>query len=226
MRPPRWLLAARAGRPTVHSACSPCTARQRLLRRCYPAYRNRVRRFRGELYFFPGAPGRGPGPGLQTHSRFRVATSAWPDSGLLDGRRLVRSCCFSSVQRGSAHVAAERHFTFCEGPEPAAVTLALNDCDAAHWKKNKDFALTEGAYSLYSISNSILADFSSMADTEQYFSFDRRTPSSMALCDTLTLTRYTNLISVNTLGCSPARSAFATTSRPVNGSRFLRKMPT
>src|ERR1039457_7253037 len=43
---------------------------------------------------------------------------------------------FPQDSGGSAHVAAERHFTFCERPEPDAVTLTLNDCDAAHWKKD------------------------------------------------------------------------------------------
>ena len=43
--------------------------------------------------------------------------------------------------------------------------------------------------SKYSISAVIFAVFSSMAETEQYFSFERRTASSTALRDTLPPTR-------------------------------------
>src|SRR5664279_2723913 len=133
----------------------------------------------------------------------------------------------SSVQPGSEHAAVKSQFTFCDRANPSAVTRTPDHCDAAHGKSRRRYrAKGGGTYSLYSISNSSLAVLSSMADTEQYFSVDRRTASSMALCDTLPRTRYTSLIWVNTLGCSAARSACATTSSPVNGSRFLRKIPT
>jgi len=58
----------------------------------------------------------------------------------------------------------------------------------------------DGAPSVYSISNLIFAVFSSIAETEQYFSFERRTASSMALWETLPPTRYFNFISVKTAG--------------------------
>ena len=50
-------------------------------------------------------------------------------------------------------------------------------------------ALYSPEASAYSISAVILAVFSSMAETEQYFSFDRRTASSMAFRATLPPTR-------------------------------------
>src|SRR5256885_937454 len=52
----------------------------------------------------------------------------------------------------------------------------------------------------YSICTSIFAVFSSMAETEQYFSWERRTASSIALGETLPPTRYLSLISVYTAG--------------------------
>src|ERR1035438_9442852 len=88
---------------------------------------------------------------------------------------------------GSAHVAAESHFTFLVPPDLDAATPPLSLCDAAHQISDEEFAtewisnprsmnprsrpsLDCGGYlySLYSISNSILAVFSSMADTVQY----------------------------------------------------------
>ena len=51
-------------------------------------------------------------------------------------------------------------------------------------------------YSAYSIAAVIFALFSSMAETEQYFSFDSFTASSIAFFETLPLTTYFNLISV------------------------------
>ena len=51
-------------------------------------------------------------------------------------------------------------------------------------------------YSAYSIVALIFALFSSMAETEQYFSFESLTASSIAFFETLPLTTYFNLISV------------------------------
>src|SRR5208283_2394449 len=76
-------------------------------------------------------------------------------------------------------------------------------------------------YSLYSISNSILAVFSSMADTEQYFSFDRRTASSIDLCETLPRTRYTSLIWVLAVFTSPVSR---TTAWPLLASPTKRSL--
>src|SRR5580704_9398434 len=54
--------------------------------------------------------------------------------------------------------------------------------------------------SSYTISKVILALFSSMAETEQYFSLESRTASSTAFCETLPPTRSINLIAVYTCG--------------------------
>ena len=50
--------------------------------------------------------------------------------------------------------------------------------------------------SRYSMAVVIFAVFSSSAETEQYFSFDKRTASSTALGETFPPTRYVSLISV------------------------------
>ena len=53
--------------------------------------------------------------------------------------------------------------------------------------------LTHSAYSIVAV---IFALFSSMAETEQYFSFESFTASSIAFLDTFPFTTYFNLISV------------------------------
>jgi len=49
-------------------------------------------------------------------------------------------------------------------------------------------------HSIYSIVAVIFAVFSSIADTEQYFSLESLTASSIAFCDILPLTRYVSLM--------------------------------
>src|SRR5277367_2634346 len=73
---------------------------------------------------------------------------------------------------------------------------------------------------------SMVADFSSIFETEQYLFFDSATASSAALGETPPPMWYVSRIWVKTRGASVACSATAETASDVSGSRFLRKIET